>query len=257
MTAEKNYKELIKLIENNEVRKISFLLSNKNYDVNYVSENGPSYLSKAIFIGNLDVVSLLFEKGANPLLEEKDGLTPLHNLALSGSIEIFDLFIKYAPNCFNEDFDISPVYLSAMKKHTTLTKMLAKTGMNIDEHLNSLLYLSALRGEVDNVDFYIMIGADVNYIKDGVSVLTAAITNGNEKIIKLLENKGAFGFDEHQKNVYDDIEWFTIIFQNDPDLVRHYIAKGCDKNLKNNDGKTALDIAREYDLDKLINILKN
>ena len=94
MTAEKNYKELIKLIENNEVRKISFLLSNKNYDVNYVSENGPSYLSKAIFIGNLDVVSLLFEKGANPLLEEKDGLTPLHNLALSGSIEIFDLFIK-------------------------------------------------------------------------------------------------------------------------------------------------------------------
>ena len=144
-----------------------------------------------------------------------------------------------------------------MKKHTTLTKMLAKTGMNIDEHLNSLLYLSALRGEVDNVDFYIMIGADVNYIKDGVSVLTAAITNGNEKIIKLLENKGAFGFDEHQKNVYDDIEWFTIIFQNDPDLVRHYIAKGCDKNLKNNDGKTALDIAREYDLDKLINILEN
>lgn len=245
------------LIEQDEVRKLGVFITSKNINVNEVSEENPLYLSKAIFLNKPDIVKVLLDKGGDLLQEGSDGLTPLNELVISGTESMFQFILEYDPNVFKKSKYLNLEYISALKKRTTITRLLGEQGIDVTDYVNDLLYLSALRGEIDNVRFYVEQGADVNYIKDEVSVMTAAIENKFPEIVSYLENKGSFDFDFNQKNIDNNKDWFKIIFQNDPDLLNHYIAKGCDINMKNEDGETALDLAKKYNLNNLIHRLEN
>ena len=124
--------------------------------------------------------------------------------------------------------------------------------------MNRLLFISALRGENNNVRTFYLNGAKINYKKDGINVITGALRNKNEDTVKILiELAGEdVGVESPVINVNKE-EWFSYIYGNEMDMVRLSIAKSTSKivKIKNEDGLTALEIAainEDIDLFKLL-----
>ena len=73
------YNNLIKAIENNDLRRVKELLNKDLSNINLLNKNGISPLHIAVINGNLEIINYILDKGANPnisSLHKKQ--TPLH-----------------------------------------------------------------------------------------------------------------------------------------------------------------------------------
>lgn len=255
MKKEYIYEDMWKAISQNNINKINELF-NKGFDVDYVSSSKPLLLSKALVDKNYNLFETLLTNNVSPVLSGSDGLQIIHEIALCGDINAFNILKTFKRDVLKQDFEISPAFLAAMKHHTTLCKIFSQEGIDISVWINNLLYISVLRGEIENIIYFIEHGADVNYIQDNVSVLSAAIATGDSNIVKIVEDHGAFGFDIAVLDYVIKQEWFSVIQSNDKDLILHYIAKGCDKNTENQYGETAYRIAKEKGYETFLSMVE-
>lgn len=255
MKKEYMYEEMLSAISQNNIKVINGLF-NKGFNVDYVSQDRPLLLSKALIDKNYTVFELLLVNKVSPILYGSDGLQIIHEIALSGDIKAFNILKTFKRDILKQDFEILPAFLAAMKHHTTMCKIFSQEGVDIDLWINNLLYISVLRAEKDNVVYFIEHGANVNHIQDNVSVLSAAIATGDTDLVKLVEDYGAFGFDISVLDYVIKQEWFSVIQSDDRDLILHYIAKGCDKDIENEHGETAYTVAKEKGYDTFLSLVE-
>lgn len=81
---------LFEAIKRNDIELVSVLLE-KGSDVNYVDFNGETSLFYAAAIGNIEIARLLIEFGADLNARSSDSRTPLHNAALQGHRDMTNL----------------------------------------------------------------------------------------------------------------------------------------------------------------------
>jgi ankyrin repeat protein len=84
-----------------------------------------------------------------------------------------------------------------------------------------------------------------------LNLIELTLTNKINEIKKFIADGGDVNFRD---------EWgltalITATFCNDPAIVNILLKAGANKDIKNNDGKTALDIAKEYDYQEIIELL--
>jgi len=255
MKKEDIYEEMLNAVSQSNIKLIKGLLE-KGFDVNYVSQEKPLLLSNALLNKNYAVFEMLLTNNVSPVLSGSDGLQIIHEIALSGDIKAFNILKTFKRDILKQDFEILPAFLAAMKHHTTMCKIFSQEGVDIDLWINNLLYISVLRAEKENVVYFIEHGADVNYIQDNVSVLSAAMATNDTELVKLVEDYGAFGFDISVLDYIIKKEWFSVIQSDDRDLILHYIAKGCDKDIENEDGETAYRVAKEKGYDTFLSLVE-
>ena len=103
------YTNLIKAIESNNIKKVKEYLDGKILGLNKLNKNGISPLHIAVINGNLEIINLLLEKGANPnLVSLKKRQTPLHYAYIFKNIEtnkIINILLKYNANANLEDIN--------------------------------------------------------------------------------------------------------------------------------------------------------
>ena len=249
ITSNKLY-NIIKSFKNDEI-----LQEIKDIDLNEVSSYSPLPINTAIVFDNVDALKILIENGASVSSTDSDGLSPIENAAWVNNAKAIKILFEEQVNILQAE---SALKIAIAKGNTNASAALIKEGVEVNSnYLNRLLFISALRGENNNVRTFYLNGAKINYKKDGINVITGALRNKNEDTVKILiELAGEdVGVESPVINVNKE-EWFSYIYGNEMDMVRLSIAKSTSKivKIKNEDGLTALEIAainEDIDLFKL------
>uniref|UniRef100_A0A1A8M770 Ankyrin 2, neuronal n=1 Tax=Nothobranchius pienaari TaxID=704102 RepID=A0A1A8M770_9TELE len=122
---------------------VSTLLLNRGAAVDFTARNGITPLHVASKRGNTNMVALLLDRGAQIDAKTRDGLTPLHCAARSGHDASVELLLeKGAPILARTKNGLSPLHMSAQGDHVECVKLLLQHTAPVDDV--TLDYLTAL-----------------------------------------------------------------------------------------------------------------
>ena len=242
---------------------IARLLIERGADVNYVEQNESvkcPVLISAIFEGNVSMVRLLLDKGADPngerLFDDGRRFSALRDsIAEWPNDEIAQLLIEAGANVNyvgRIDGVNVPILNSAIcKKNVPMVRLLLEKGAdpNAERIFDDGRRFSALRDSIaewpndEIARLLIERGADVNYVEQNESVkcpvLISAIFEGNVSMVRLLLDKGA---DPNGERLFDDGRRFSALrdsileWPND-EIARLLVERGANVNyVARNDG---------------------
>ncbi len=204
--------------EKGDIKTINLLLQ-KGANIDLPNAKGYNPLFIAIKNGNSSLIHFLLENGkANPIFKIPSGWTPLHMLASIGKEAdikfLLNILKRITKNIdFRDKYGITPLMYASVKGQAELIKLLLESGANPNAKSNTrmtpLLFLTSARTvNLKGALYLIKSGAQINLAdQDGLTPLMAAAYRGHESLVALLTSKGA------------------------------------DKNIKNNAGKTAAELA--------------
>ncbi|XP_058496163.1 ankyrin-2-like [Solea solea] len=122
---------------------VSTLLLNRGAAVDFTARNGITPLHVASKRGNTNMVALLLDRGAQIDAKTRDGLTPIHCAARSGHDPAVELLLeKGAPILARTKNGLSPLHMSAQGDHVECVKLLLQHKAPVDDV--TLDYLTAL-----------------------------------------------------------------------------------------------------------------
>jgi len=200
-------------------------------DLQEVNNDGLAPLALAVYYGNRPSAGALLYRKADPNVRDRDGNTALHTAAMSGQTEMVREILQY-----QRDVEVknkagqTPLLLSAKKNNNQETighlldrgadlKAVDETGKNA--------FLSSSPG---NWSYLLQKGADVNSRdRDGNTALHLRLAMSLQ---------------------------FKQMGPPPLDLIRLLLNAGADPTLKNNDGKSPMDLALEIGSKGLIELLK-
>lgn len=203
-----------------ETETVKTLIENGE-DVNYFwVQHRYTPLEFATILGDLDIMRLLLDNGANPD-RLVDGYLDMPALRYADDVEIAQLLLDRG------------AYAKSWVGETPLLTVLAQKGINIDV-----------------VKLLIANGADVNAYGEGGAPLHEAKNAGIAQI--LIDN----GADVNARRELGDTPLLSAVWNGKKDIVKILIDHGADINAKNNAGHTPLDIAIERGQDEIVNLLR-
>lgn len=95
LTRHDNVVDLLRqAIEANDMAKVKFALKYHRAKINEQDENGVTVLHRSCLLGQLEIVRLLVENGAELELRDKRGWTSLHFAAFGGSVDVVSFLIN-------------------------------------------------------------------------------------------------------------------------------------------------------------------
>uniref|UniRef100_A0A4W5MDH2 Ankyrin 2 n=1 Tax=Hucho hucho TaxID=62062 RepID=A0A4W5MDH2_9TELE len=122
---------------------VATLLLNRGAAVDFTARNGITPLHVASKRGNTNMVRLLLDRGSQIDAKTRDGLTPLHCAARSGHDPAVELLLERgAPMLARTKNGLSPLHMSAQGDHVECVKHLLQHKAPVDDV--TLDYLTAL-----------------------------------------------------------------------------------------------------------------
>ncbi|KAI8944701.1 ankyrin repeat-containing domain protein [Xylaria longipes] len=156
---------------------------------------GVSPLHLASFSGNVGIMKLLLQAGADPELQMKSGWASLHLASYHGHNEVARLLLEEGAriDVLQQD-GFSPLSLSAGRGHTQVVKLLLENGAEINEVNNNgwtPLALACRNGHTDIVQLLLENGAKLNEVDGDRTPLALACRYGHTDVARLLLENGA------------------------------------------------------------------
>lgn len=190
---------------------VTQMLINEGADVNYRSplfqDLNPTYIS--VLYTNLNTFFYLVENNGNVHIEDKKGLTLLHQSAFTGVTKVSEFLINEGVSPFQKDDDgRTPLMYAAWAGNFGLYKLLIEKGADI--HLKS--------DKNESVFMFSIIGENIFIIKD------------------LLRNEA----DINEADIYGNTPLFFAVDEENIDILILLINKGADLNTENKSGETPL-----------------
>ncbi|XP_053767402.1 ankyrin-2 isoform X20 [Desmodus rotundus] len=122
---------------------VATLLLNRGAAVDFTARNGITPLHVASKRGNTNMVKLLLDRGGQIDAKTRDGLTPLHCAARSGHDQVVELLLERgAPLLARTKNGLSPLHMAAQGDHVDCVKHLLQHKAPVDDV--TLDYLTAL-----------------------------------------------------------------------------------------------------------------
>jgi len=264
--------------------------------INAQDDEGMTPLACAIVQEQMDVARFLLDKGANPEIPNKNGLTPLELAAsrpqTNGLLLCELLLAKGAQvNPTNKtDYRITPLDWAVSSDNIELVKLLLDHGADgkaKSDVGSTALHTAADRGDKEIAAMLIEHGADVNAkVTGGTTPLHEAAWAGRDEVIKLLLSKGAevdpkrhdgltplisAADREHNSTVEillangadinaamdnGDTALHSAIARGNKEVVETLLAHGADMNLKNKAGETVLQFAAKCHQPAMVELLR-
>ena len=161
------------------------LLLQRGADVNLRNGSGTSSFHQAAKNGHLDIARYLLECGADIDSCDKDGQTPLHSASQQGHIEIAELLIQHGTDvgsCDNNGW--TPLHRASSRGHAAMAELLIRRGADLGSRNNDSwtpLHLAALWGHFETVKLLLECGADRN-IRDDKNKTPSDLASDNNKL---------------------------------------------------------------------------
>lgn len=167
----------------------------EGFDPNSTREGSPvTYLMTAANQGNVEIVKLLLEYGADHTVELTDGSTALSFAAQNGRLETVNLLLQLDPSPEQQHLD-KALLESARSGHPLTSKALVEAGSRIHSQGQgglTPLHYAARQGYPETTTMLIDLGADINRPDStGRTPLMLAAWMAHEQVTRLLLEKGA------------------------------------------------------------------
>ncbi len=255
----------------------------KKYGGNRKVETNQYPLLGAVLKGDIDKIKNLINKGANvndrpdtfPYIER----TPLHFAAKTGNLEIIEILLDNGADVNIRSFEgTTPVYNAVKHGHNEAIKLLYRHGANLDlaaEGIGSTpLHSASYVGNLEAVKELVGLGAKVDPVNNaGLTPLFRAVENRNFKIAKYLINEGAdptrkYNVGYGKKPGADIVSGWTLLHSaaknGDIETAKLLLDKGLDPGAKtkgaHKNRQTPIDWARISDrlrqTDEMIELLE-
>jgi hypothetical protein len=143
--------------------------------------------------------------------------------------------------------DKTVLMIAASKGDISSVQSVLKTYANIEINATSptgmtALMYAALNGYGDIVDFLLQQGADVQVYKGEYTPLQVAVAGGEH----LVERFISAGAKVNERNRYGETPIMEAITRQKPDIVKLLLDHNADVTLKNDEGKTALELLKGF-----------
>lgn len=198
---------------------VNYLLKN-GADINKKNKSGRTPLIQhSLAYENQDHVKFLLEKGADINAQDNEGVTTLMFAVQTDKTKIIDI-------CLSEKADIN---IKDNEGKTALFHTISSFGI-----------LENVKSMTENMfgDY-----AKTDYVKNYMNQKKMEETDTAIRLIKLLVSNGADI--NAQDNKGNTLLMYAIALRNEP-LINEILKLNPDVNIKNKEGKTANDIAKEY-----------
>jgi ankyrin repeat protein len=249
---------------------IAELLIKHGAQINIKAEDEFTPLHLAARYGYTSVAELLIQHGAQINIKAKDEFTPLHLAAEHNHVSVAELLISHGADLNAKDqhgqtywYNFAPLHLAANNNHIAMAELLISHGANVnekDKHVRTPLHWATGHKDTSLAALLIKYGADISekdkYSRtpwhwaarqNNASFLKLLYSiNSNNRSIRLcaLKRLGAF-------KKFLNSELF------DRNLIKVMLIYGdCNIDIKDSQGNTPLDIARQKGHKETVEILE-
>ena len=212
---------------------------------------GATALMGSAHAGDLEVMKVLLDNGAQIEQADQHGFTALMVAAGDGQVDAAKLLLERAAKLEAADQEGTTVFMRAAKSgQLEMVKFLFKRGAKLDAHDKvgfTALHEAADRGHVEVVKFLLSLGLEVDARCGRESTplhyaATGAFTNEARyvAVVKvLLDHKADFKARrrDHQTPLHRAAEW------GHPQILQVLLAAGADPDARDDDARTALALA--------------
>jgi len=225
--------------EQGDIKEVKVLIA-AGFNVNEY-KNDLSPLHKAVYENQIEIVSLLLDKGAVIDQQTKGNFrSPLEIACARGNLDIVKLLLKRGANP-NRYFQESPLHHACKCSDLEMVELLLKFKADINAKNNCGIspLLQAVMGEkIELVQLLLESGSNVNAQNKVTlkSSLHEATERGNTKILILLLGKNV------DVNIRDKNGNTPLHFARNKEIARLLLEKRADIDALNNEGKTLLTI---------------
>jgi ankyrin repeat protein len=252
-----------------QLESVKNILANDSNSIHKRKKNGFTLLQQAVRNGQMNIVKLLLDHGADvhKRVKNKYGSTPLMLAAFYGYNDIVDLLIEKGANVnatAGEGKVIrSALTMAAWRNHKETLKLLVKHGAKVNifaegKLLSNPLNGSVYMGRIEMVKLLLSFGADINHIDNsGKTALFYAVINQHKDLVKLLLDHHADirHIDKRNNTPLHMIYFWRRNDRHQKDILNMLIQKGGDINALNVNKSTALHYAAFNRLDGIVPIL--
>lgn len=232
-----------------EKAKLLFSLAKQN-NIEYIEEP----LLHAACSKNPEVIEWLLEKGFNPNVANKDGITPLMQATYFGNSKGIKLLLKAGTPIDTADKNGETALMKAAKRgETACAKLLIEAGANVNlvnGDKDTVLMIAVENRNLDIVKLLLEAGADVNKGDEDSSPLRLVAMFGYADYIKLLTEAGA------EVDPKDNSEYASFLMRaaesGSLESVKLLVKAGANIDYKNEYGGTALSEARSLEIARFL-----
>ena len=198
-------------------------LFKKSEDVNGRDDRECTALHYAAKISNIPITKLLLDKGGDLQAEDKHGWSVLHYAVRYGNEAVVEYIIHSGADIHSkEKRGWNVLHIAARNGQAEKARVLLENGVDVHEYQSqgwNALHLAVRYGQPDTISTLLEYGINIDADNGGWTALHLAALNGHVDIVSILLNKGA------------------------------------NSAILNRDGKTALDIAREEEHERIAAII--
>ncbi|MDD5613821.1 MAG: ankyrin repeat domain-containing protein [Candidatus Omnitrophica bacterium] len=223
------------------------------------SEDGSSdYLYNAVLDDDIATLRDLLSKGADPNATNMFGMYALGTAASKGNLDMIKILLENGADINSQDdmMGWTPLISAANKGNNEAVKLLIDRGAIIDAAdtagYTALIY-AATAGYKDTVELLVKSGADINYASGGYSPLISALDNGHTETAKVLIENGA---DPNSSTETGETPLILAAQKGNLAAVQVLLDYGADAEVKDNKGRTALAWAEFEQHENIIELLK-
>jgi len=253
----KNKKDDIGKLRNNKLEIIKLLLAN-NAEMNCINTSGSSPIMQAIIDSNLSVLDLFIENGFNVnSYVGEEGNIPLSMAIRMKNKVLFNYFLSKKANIRMADsMGYTPMYSAVIVDDKSTLTYFLNNGIDVNEIISSegdtALAAAVKLSKEDLVPLLIDKGSSLNVRdKEGFSLAHDAVMS--PEILKILIDKKV---NVNIKNNLMQTPLHLATLYNKLDSVMLLLKAGAVLNIKDLNGKTPLDIAKENSYNDIITALE-
>nr|XP_020853861.1 ankyrin-3 isoform X14 [Phascolarctos cinereus] len=224
---------------------VATLLLNRGAAVDFTARNDITPLHVASKRGNANMVKLLLDRGAKIDAKTRDGLTPLHCGARSGHEQVVEMLLdRDAPILSKTKNGLSPLHMATQGDHLNCVQLLLQHNVPVDDVTNdylTALHVAAHCGHYKVAKILLDKKANPNAkALNGFTPLHIACKKNRIKVMELLLKHGA-SIQAVTESGLTPIH--VAAFMGHANIVSQLMHHGASPNTTNVRGETALHMA--------------
>ena len=212
--------------------------------------------------GNIDLIRLLIQRGADVNKKDDFGRTPIMYASYTGQTEVVRILLDngaYVNEIDSQDITALMLASQGEQDNTDTVKLLIdrRADVNMKDNTGNTALMFAIRGGANTeiVKMLLYNGADVN-VQNEITKQTPllyASSVSNTEIVKMLIQRGA---DVHKQNKFGYTALIEASRKGKIDIVKLLIYKKVDLNVKDSYGNTAIMFAHSNKHTEIVRLLR-